>query len=230
MAENFNISMKGYVTIKDSLTHEVLVDTHNDVLKYNASTALANALIGAPGSTIYYMAFGTGAASVDNSGLITYKPSIALNLNRKDYTANLYDTIYVKKILNDTSSSVYLKTSNVTEKFDEIVINVKLDYDQPSVIYSISTTNSIDNSTSAGSNSVTTINDLIFNEIGLFCGSTNIFDAADAQTQSDVSLFTDTGMYGNKTKLMLTHAIFHPIQKSSNRSLDITYTLKVEAQ
>ena len=87
-------SVQGFVKIIDKDTREVLVDTHNDILYGNMSTALAHALIGNPESFLYYMAFGNGGAYVGPTGTISYKPTLGgPNSLVKNPTANLYNTI-----------------------------------------------------------------------------------------------------------------------------------------
>src|SRR5271165_7588574 len=95
-------SIQGWVKIIDKDTGMVLVDTHNDVLYGNLSTALAQALIGNSNSFLCYMAFGNGGAYVGPTGTISYKPSLGGPGSLiKNPTANLYNTVYVKKLSND---------------------------------------------------------------------------------------------------------------------------------
>lgn len=245
MRETIRGSIQGFVKIIDKDTREVLVDTHNDVLYGNLSAALAHALIGNPTSFLAYMAFGNGGAYVSPTGEIAYKPSIggATSLI-KNPTANLYNTIYVKKLSNMSTSSTdydvlsraYIPTENYATNYEDITIDVTLNYSEPPSGLGISQ-NNIDNSTFIGSTSgtsgVSTSDTFVFNEIGLFSGTNNLFPNGFTQTYSEVLDFTTqtptfTNQSGSKSKLMLTHVVFHPVQKSANRALEIMYTLRVQ--
>jgi hypothetical protein len=250
MQEFIGYTMEGHVKILDKETREVLVDVHNDVLYGNMSTALAQALIGNSNSFLYYLAFGNGGAYVGPTGTISYKPSFGGPGSLiKSPTANLYNTIYVKKLSNDATSSVdynelskaYIPTENYATNYEDIIVDVTIDYTEPPVGITASTViqqTALDNSTFVGnassvSNSTFDPNTLVFNEIGLFAGSSNIFAGDFTQNTTEVSNFvTQTPNFstapGTKSKLMLTHAIFHPIQKSANRSLEIIYTLRIQ--
>jgi len=252
MQESIRASIQGFVKIIDKETGEVLVDAHNDVLYGNMSTALAHALIGNSDSLLYYMAFGNGGAYIGPTGTISYKPSLGGPGSLiKNPTANLYNTIYVKKLSNDATavvdynqlSKAYIPAENYATNYEDIIVDVTLGYSEPPVgITSSSTIQqiAIDNSTFVGtsvttnSGAATTFdpNTLVFNEIGLFAGSNNLFTGDFTSTITDVDNFiTQTPNFsniaGSKSKLMLTHVIFHPVQKSANRSLEIIYTLRI---
>lgn len=250
MQDFYRASIQGFVKITDSVTREVLVDTHNDVLYGNMSAALAHALIGNPNSFLYYMAFGNGGAYIGPTGIISYKPSLGGPASLiKNPTANLYNTIYVKKLSNDATdgpsynqlSRAYIPTENYSTNYEDIVVEVTLGFSEPPIgITSSSTIQqlAIDNSTFVGTSLTNQPvnfdpNTLVFNEIGLFSGSNNLFAGEFTQNTTEVSDFiTQTPNFSNapgtKSKLMLTHVIFHPIQKSANRSLEIIYTLRIQ--
>lgn len=245
-------SIQGFVKIIDTNTREVLVDTHNDVLYGNLSIALAHALIGNSNSFLYYMAFGNGGAYVGPTGTISYKPSLGGTGSLiKNPTANLYNTIYVKKLSNDatdtpnydTLSRAYIPAENYAVNYEDIIIDVTLGYSEPPVGITGATIAqlALDNSTFVGSS--LTVNDgtatsfdpntLVFNEIGLFSGSNDLFAGGFTENITDVDNFILQGpnfstVPGTKSKLMLTHVIFHPVQKSANRSLEIIYTLRIQ--
>lgn len=249
MQDFFRASIQGFVKIIDKESGEVLVDTHNDVLYGNMSTALAHALIGNSNSFLYYMAFGNGGAYIGPTGTISYKPSIGGQGSLiKNPTANLYNTIYVKKLSNDSTtipdyndlSRAYIPTQNNATNYEDIVVDVTLNYTEPPV--GITSSNviqqmMIDNSTFVGTSTTTSgdfdPNSLVFNEIGLFAGSSNLFVDGFTQTTEEVDsfitqTFNPSNIPGTKSKIMLTHVVFHPIQKSSNRSLEIIYTLRIQ--
>lgn len=249
MFEKIPCSIQGFLKIRDTDTKEILVDTHNDVLYGNMSAALAHALIGDSNSFLYYMAFGNGGAYVGPTGTISYKPSIGGSGSLiKNPTANLYNTIYVKKLSNDATddseydqlSKAYIPNENYATNYEDIVVDVTLGYSEPPTGITSSTTIQqlpLDNSSFVGTPTSTSgsfdPNTLVFNEIGLFAGSNNLFNGGFTATTTDVDNFITQGVNfsntpGSKSKLMLTHAIFHPVQKSANRSLEIIYTLRIQ--
>ena len=250
MLDIVRASIQGFVKIIDKDTGEILVDTHNDVLYGNVSTALAQALIGNSNSFLYYMAFGNGGAYIGPTGIISYKPSLGgPNSLIKNPTANLYNTVYVKLLSNDntptadynTQSEAYIGPENYSTNYEDIVVDVVIGYSEPPVGITASTIvqqTALDNSTFVGTSSTSAPslmdpNTLVFNEIGLFAGTDNLFVGQFTQTTTDVANFVATTPNysttpGTKSKLMLTHVIFHPIQKSANRSLEIIYTLRVQ--
>lgn len=243
MQETFGASVQGFIKIVDKDTGEILVDTHNDVLYGNMATALAHALIGNPSSFLTYIAFGNGGAYVSSAGSIVYKPSIGgAGSLIKSPTANLYNTVYVKKISNNSNtlaggllSSASITPAPLSANYEDIVASITLDYDEPAPGLGI-TQSEIDNSTFVGSQSSTgglsDPDSFVFNEIGLFAGSTNVFVPDATETPTEVNNFIAQPSVltppASKSKLMLTHAIFHPIQKSRNRSYEIIYTLRIQ--
>ena len=245
MQDIVSASIQGFVKITDKETKEILVDTHNDVLYGNMSTALAHSLIGNSNSFLYYMAFGNGGAYVGPTGTISYKPSLGGPGSLiKNPTANLYNTIYVKKLSNDATynasyGQAYIISENYATNYEDIIVDVVFGYNEPPTGAISSTTiqqTLIDNSTFVGNVSESqppTFNPdtLVFNEIGLFSGSNDLFIGGNTTTVSDVENFILQGpnfTSGSKSKLMLTHVVFHPIQKSANRSLEIVYTLRIQ--
>lgn len=249
MQDFFRASIQGFVKIIDNATNEVLVDTHNDVLYGNMSAALAHALIGNSDSFLYYMAFGNGGAYVGPTGTISYKPSLGGPSSLiKNPTANLYNTIYVKKLSNDATdnsnytplSRAYIPTENFANNYEDIVVDVTIGYNEPpfSVLPGQIQQSELDNSNFVGTSSTNLPSTfdpttLVFNEIGLFAGSDNLFTGGFSQSVTDVNNFiTQTPNFSNtvgaKSKIMLTHVIFHPIQKSANRSLQVIYTLRIQ--
>jgi hypothetical protein len=249
MQDFVRASIRGHVKIIDKETGEVLVDTHNDVLYGNLSTALAQALIGNADSFLYYMAFGNGGAYVGPTGTIAYKPSLGGPGSLiKNPTANLYNTVYVKKLSNDANtfdptSVAYIGPENYSTNYENIIVDVTFGYSEPPV--GITGSNivqtQLDNSSFVGTSITTNTgtatsfdpNTLVFNEIGLFVGSDNLFTGNYTSTITDVDNFILQGpnfsnVAGTKSKLMITHVIFHPVQKSANRALEIIYTLQIQ--
>lgn len=251
MQDLIRASIQGFVKISDKTTGEILVDTHNDVLYGNMSMALAHALIGNSGSFLYYMAFGNGGAYVGPTGMINYKDTRGEGAAGlvKNPNANLYSTVYVKKLSNDATdtaqyndkSRAYIAAEDYATMYEDIIVDVTIDYTEPPVGITEATAVTqtvIDNSTFVGTSAdstgtATTFNpaNLVFNEIGLFAGSNDLFVGNYTATVEEVNNFVMQGVNytpGSKSKLMLTHVIFHPVQKSANRSLEIVYTLRIQ--
>lgn len=252
MIDTVRASIQGFVKIYDKDTRELLVDTTNAVLYGNLSIALAQALIGNSDSFLYYMAFGNGGAYVGPTGTISYKPSLGGPTSIiKNPTANLYNTIYVKALSNDATapanynqiSEAYIGPENYSTNYEDIIIDVTLGYSEPPVGLTssidiqqlpIDNSNFIGTSVTTNNGSATAFdpNTLVFNEIGLFVGSDNLFAGQYTSTIQDVDNFiTQTPNFSNtpgtKSKLMITHVVFSPIQKAANRSLEVIYTLRI---
>ena len=237
MLEHTLGSIMGHVKIIDMDTKEVLVDQHNDVLFGNMSTALAHALIGDSSKFLFYIGFGNGGAYVNSAGTIGYKGSLGGSGSLvKNPTANLYNTIYVKKLSNDATpvlsydqnSKAYIPSINSATNYEDIVIEVVLGYNEPplsTVDPLVIGQSAIDNSTFIGSTGTVGITDteLVFNEIALYAGSASVLAGNNTATTAEVVDFTQS-----QEKLMITHSIYHPIQKSANRQLGIIYTLRIQ--
>jgi hypothetical protein len=74
---------------------------------------------------------------------------------------------------------------------------------------------------------------MVFNEIGLFAGTSNLFSGNSTQTVAEVNSFVEQATNfskdaGTKSKTMLTHSVFHPTQKAANRALEFIYTLRIQ--
>jgi hypothetical protein len=195
---NLAYKVEGFLKIYDPNNGEIFVDKKNAINYENMSIAIANTLSARGYGEIYEMAFGNGAASVDNTGVITYLPPNVTGQN-----AALYNQTY-SKIVDDNSvfnldptrnnMTVYHTSGNV---YTDILVQCLLDYGEPSG------QNAFDNSTQTDSS-------YIFDELGLL--SNNGTDAN-----------------GNVITSLLTHVVFHPVQKSLNRQIQIDYTVRIQA-
>ena len=249
MIDTSKLGIKGMVTIRYSDTKEVIQSFTNDVLYGNMSMALAHSLLGNPSSTLCYMALGNGGAFVNPTGSIIYKPSMGgPNSLVKNPAANLYNTIYVRKLsgyIGNTESSVnrvYVPTENYATNYEDVVVDVTFAYNEPTMgIVSSSTIQQsfLDNSPFIGQVNTGPLTELdptkfVFNEIGLFVGTPNIFKGESTVDVEEVNTFVgrmpnfSRSMPDIESKLMITHAIFHPVQKSANRAIEIIYTLRIQ--
>ena len=201
MQTNIGFSIKGHIKISDVTDKdnpEVLVDKPNSINYETMSMAVANSLSNRGVGTIYQMAFGNGAASVDSTGMITYLPPNVTGQN-----AALYNQTYAKVvddtlISNPDPSRNKMTVSHVSGKlYSDILVTCLLDYGEPSGQY-------------AFDNATDTESDFTFDELGLL---------ANYGTDGE----------GNVITQLITHVVFHPVQKSLNRSIEIQYTIRVQA-
>jgi hypothetical protein len=213
-------NIKGHITIADAETGDILVDKPNAIHFGNISTKIAEALIGKPSSFIAYMAFGNGGVTVDNTGQIIYNEPNVSN-NTKVPSAQLYNTAFVYEIKNynaDNQSNATrdANTGGGIGRYEDITIVVTLTSDMPN--------NQMLIDIADGSNGETATNtDFVFNEIALYTGLKNKGNLTDP---SDITGFlTDTS---DVRPTMITHVVFHPVQKSQNRTLEITYKLRIQ--
>ena len=195
---NLSYKVEGFIKIFDPNSGEVFVDKKNAINYETMSLAIANTLSDRGYGEIYQMAFGNGAASVDETGVITYLPPNTTGLN-----ASLYNQTYAK-IVDDTSvfnldptrnkMTVYHTTGNL---YTDILVQCLLDYGEPAG------QQAFDNSTDLTST-------YTFDELGLL---------ANYGTDSN----------GNPITQLLTHVVFHPVQKSLNRQIQIDYNVRIQA-
>ena len=190
--------VEGFLKIYDPNSGEVFVDKKNAINYENMSEAIADTLSSRNYGEIYQMAFGNGASSVDETGVITYLPP-----NTTGQNAALYNQTYAK-IVDDTSvfnldptrnkMTVYHTTGTL---YSDILVQCLLDYGEPA-------------GQAAFDNSTSTDGSYIFDELGLL-----------ANYGTDVN--------GNTITRLLTHVVFHPVQKSLNRQIQIDYTVRIQS-
>lgn len=197
-----NIELKGYVEIFDKETGECLVSKSNAIHYGNMAYIVAQALNNSDDAYIHYMAFGNGATSIDTAGKVSYKtPRVT---EAYESGANLYSRTYWKAISASDENADQVN-NNVEiipgSNYTDIKCTCTLSYSEPSAqdVFDSSTTNE---------------GDYIFDELALFTYPT------------DTSLGTPEEIINTST--MLTHVIFHPVQKSSNREIEVIYTVRVQ--
>jgi hypothetical protein len=190
--------VEGFLKIYDPNNGEIFVEKKNAINYENMSEAIADSLSSRGYGQIYEMAFGNGAASIDETGVITYLPP-----NTTGQNAALYNQTYAK-IVDDTSVFNLDPTRNKMTVlhsagllYTDILVQCLLDYGQPAGQAAF------DNSTSINS-------DYIFDELGLLANY-------------------GTDATGNTITRLLTHVVFHPVQKSLNRQIQIDYTVRIQS-
>ena len=196
--ESSGIYIRGHIKIFDPKSGEVFIDKPNAIHYENFSVALANSVADKGQNFIYEMNFGNGGTSVDPTGIITYLPTNTVGQN-----ANLYNPTYAK-IVDDTAIA---NPDPVNNKMTIAHI--------PGTVYTdILVSCLLDYGEPSGQQAFDNSQDLngeyVFDELGLRGRST------DGTTGLD------------STGLLLTHVVFHPVQKALNRLIQIDYTVRIQ--
>ena len=206
MNDQVNLSIEGHVKIWDPETSEVFLDKHNAINAETMSIVTAHMLQGNNNAYVYEMHFGNGGAIIDETGNITYK-DVSLNLEAGT-VAGLYNPTYFKNIDSADIVNNIEPARNKVEvvhvdglKYTDLVITCTLEQDEP-------------NATSPGNflqaeqgnldNAPDFAGEFIFNELGLRSKGT-----------------------GPVPSYLLSQIVFHPVQKSANRVIQIVYTLRL---
>jgi len=196
--ESSGVYIRGHIKIFDPETKEVFIDKPNAIHYENMSVALANSIADKGQNFIYEMNFGNGGTSVDPTGIITYLPTNTVGQN-----ANLYNPTY-SKIVDDTAIA----------NPDPVNNNMSISHIPGTVYTDILVSCLLDygepSGQSAFDNSTNLNGQYVFDELGLRGRSTD-----------GTSGLTSTG-------LLLTHVVFHPVQKSLNRLIQIDYTVRIQ--
>lgn len=196
--ETGGVHVQGHIKIHDPETGEVFIDKRNAIHYENISVSLAQNLSNKAQSFIYEMHFGNGGTAVDPTGVISYLPA-----NTNAQNSNLYNPTYFK-IVDDTS------IKNTDPARNKITV-----LHTPGNIYTdILVTCLLDYGEPADQaafdNSQSLNGDYVFDELGL-----------KARSLDGTEGLTTTG-------LLLTHVVFHPVQKSLNRLIQIDYTVRIQ--
>jgi hypothetical protein len=192
------INVQGHIKIFDPESGEVFIDKRNAIHYENISEAIAYTLANKGQNYIYEMHFGNGGTSVDPTGIINYLPP---NVNTSN--SNLYNPTFAK-IVDNTSALNADPTRNKME-IRHVPGRVYTD-----IVISCLLDYGEPTGQSAFDNSTNLEDTYTFDELGLKARSTD-----------GSSGLTTTGK-------LLTHVIFHPVQKSLNRLIQIDYTVRIQ--
>jgi hypothetical protein len=199
--EKSGIYVRGHIKITDVTepdNHIVIRDKFNAIHYENFSVALASSIADKGQNFIYEMTFGNGGTSVDPTGIITYLPTNTVGQN-----ANLYNPTY-SKIIDNTAIANPDPTNNKMT-VTHIPGTVYTD-----ILVSCLLDYGEPNGQSLFDNSQDLNSEFVFDELGLRGRSTD-----------GTSGLTSTG-------LLLTHVVFHPVQKALNRLIQIDYTVRIQ--
>jgi hypothetical protein len=196
---DLNINMKGHVLVRDKLTGEILADQDNAIHYGNMSYIVAQALNNRSDAFVYFMAFGNGATSVDTAGRIVYKsPRVT---EAYESGASLYSRTYQKRVDADSGDIDSNVQVLVGPSYSDIRVTCTLNYGEPSQAEGAQPFDSTQNNDGP----------FVFDELALYT--------------KPLDLGADNPI---DTSTMLTHVIFHPVQKSLNRIIEVIYTVRVQ--
>ena len=196
--ETGGMVIQGHIKIFDPTSGEVYIDKRNAIHYENLSEAIAYTLANKGQSYIYEMHFGNGGTSIDPTGIINYLPS-----NTNTSNSNLYNPTFAK-IVDDTS------TLNADPVRNKIEIRHTPGRVYSDIVISCLLDYGEPSGQAAFDNSTTLNETYTFDELGLKARSTD-----------GSSGLTTTGK-------LLTHVVFHPVQKSLNRLIQIDYTVRIQ--
>lgn len=206
MSDILGANVTGHVTIKDVSTGDVIVDKKNAIHFGNISTALARSFVGKDTSFISYMAFGNGAVTIEQDGNITYKqPRTLTSLSAKEPAASLYNTTFIYEF--DSSKVV---AGGGVGNYEEIECVATID---SSILTNMETNDQTPN----------VATDFVFDEIAIYTGARG---QGHISASNDISAFING--ISDESSLMTTHVIFHPVQAAKNRTLEITYKIRIQ--
>lgn len=197
--DNMGINVSGHILIRDKDTGEELVNRRNAIHYGNMANAVAQVLASnAATSYIHFMAFGNGATSVDTAGRVVYKTPRVTEALESG--ANLYSRTYFKSV-----SAPYTPEVDQDQNKIEVI---------PGASYTdLKVTCTLGFGEPAGQDifdsSTNNDGDYVFDELALFTYPTDTTQGIDSSN-------------------MLTHVIFHPVQKSTNRIIEIVYTVRIQ--
>jgi len=213
-SQKLNALGKLYINeIHSDGSRSLVLEKDNAVHIGNLSTILAEAAIGKDTSFIAYMAFGNSGVVVETNGVVTYKnPNVSGFNNPKE---RLYNTVLIRRIRNHASASETLdvQTSSFNTNYEDIIVQI--------ILNDIEGECDIDNASE--------VTDFVFNEIALYSGRSETTPISEGnlliQGSTEIESFLNDTI--NVRPIMLTHVVFHPVQKSRNRVLEITYKLRL---
>ncbi len=219
--ETGGVRMEGHILIRDITDKKEpieLVNKRNAIHFGNMAKHLAQAISGKPNYDIHYMGFGNGGSSVNTLGKITYKTTnVSEAPDDSSPTSNLYALKYFK-VVDDLAASNTATSKNKIEvlpsttSYTDIKVTCTLEFGEPSI------QSNFDNSTDF-------TDDFVFDELGIFS-----LDVATGNEIAGTATDAATILDFNSKCYMLTHVIFHPIQKSLNRIIEVVYTIRIQMQ
>lgn len=200
--EDINVGVEGHLKIWDDISGEVLVDKRNAINPENISVALAMGMAN-NGGTVYEIHFGNGGTVINDLGIITYNAPRVTSSSAELYNPTYFKVVEANDPNNTDPTKNYISSAHLTGlSYTDIIVNAVLDYTEPTI--TDTTFNLAAVSQDALDNATDFNGAFVFDEIGL-------------KNKGDTL----------NSGLLLSHIIFHPVQKSANRLFRVRYTLRI---
>jgi hypothetical protein len=200
------IRIETSIVITDLDSGKELVRGTNAVHQENMSNAIASMMSRETNFFISEMHFGNGASIIGVDGNITYRTP-----NVNGLSTDLHNSKYFRVVDDADSNNPDISSNTVTvahtngTTYSDIVVTATLDYSDPDP--EDSTFNIIDSTQESLDATTSLTGEFEFDEIGL----------------------KTKGIGGLNTGYLLTHFIFHPVEKLANQRIQVVYTLRVQA-
>lgn len=204
--ETLPIRISTHITISDIDTGVVLCEGKNAIHQENMSRVIAESLSRGANFFISEMHFGNGASITSLDGDITYRPANVAGTNADLYKSSYFRVVDEEDSNNpDTTSNKITVAHTTGTTYSDTIVTATLDYSDPIANDAVF---NIVNSTQASLDATTSVNgEFVFDEIGL----------------------KTRGLTGLNSGKLLSHFIFHPVEKTSSQRIQIVYTLRVQA-
>lgn len=200
------VKITTHIVISDADTGEILREGQNAIHKENMSLALATALARGANSFISEMHFGKGASVTSIDGTISYRAPNVFGANSELYNPIYFTVVDAQDLNNRDATANNLAVTHTTgTSYSNTIVTATLDYSDP------------------------VANDSVFNIVDITENSINATTNIDGEMVFDEIALKTKGISGLNTGELLTHFIFHPVEKSYNQRIQIVYTLKVQA-
>ena len=202
MEINLRLAVKGHITITDVTDKEntiILVDKDNQINYENMSEAIATTTLSSRGYGEIY------EMAFGNGGASVNETGVITYLppNTTGQNAALYNQTYAK-IVDDTS------VFNLDPTRNKMTVSHTAGRVYTDILVQCLLDYGEPSGQAAFDNSTQTDSAYVFDELGLL---------ANYGTDSN----------GNVITRLLTHVIFHPVQKSLNRQIQIDYTVRIQS-
>lgn len=200
--ENANIKFSTNVLLKDKNTGEVFVDKSNAVHPQNMAYIIARGLANQSDSHIQRVGLGNGGTYVDSAATLHYNAPHTTGTDAQLYNQTYFEVIDGTVVNGNTISPI----QSSTDITSTITIDLTIDATEPSGQWLTDAEGNL-----IVSNPETGGYQFEFDELGCFAKNP-AYDALNPNPS--IPEF-----------LLLTHIVFHPIAKSQNRQLQLTYTI-----